>query len=411
MPADSNGGYANMESPYNNSAYSQSQWLEKQESRSKRSKCIVVTSLIALVVLIAAGVTVGVLLSRKHSSSSSSSPSSSSAATTVGPSGVVNQTDPNDPSTFVPDSRLKHSFYGLAYTPAGSQLPECGNSLDQVIEDIQLISQLTSRIRLYGADCNQSALVLEAIERTKVNMSVWLAVYNVPTNATAYSEQRDKIVDAIKTYGTDHIAGVTVGNEFILDYLSAYGDGTDTPNGPIGNQGAALLNSNITDMKNTLANMGVSLQVGTSDAGSYFNNEVLENVDYGMANVHPWFANVSIDQAADWTYNFFQTQDVAVANALPNAPKMYIAETGWPTNSSDAGNESNGPSTASEPNLQTFLDTFVCQANQNGTDYFFFEFFDETWKLIQFGGVEGYWGLFYANKTLKDITIPNCEID
>lgn len=34
---------------------------------------------------------------------------------------------------------------------------------------------------------------------------------------------------------------------------------------------------------------------------------------------------------------------------------------------------SNGPSTASSANLQTFLDTFVCQANTNGTGYFYFE--------------------------------------
>ncbi|EEB87874.1 hypothetical protein MPER_14591, partial [Moniliophthora perniciosa FA553] len=31
-------------------------------------------------------------------------------------------------------------------------------------------------------------------------------------------------------------------------------------------------------------------------------------------------------------------------------------------------------------NLQKFIDTFVCQANQNGTQYFFFEFTDEPWK-------------------------------
>ena len=42
---------------------------------------------------------------------------------------MVNQTDPNDPSTFQLDSRLKKSFYGIAYTPEGSQLPDCGNSL------------------------------------------------------------------------------------------------------------------------------------------------------------------------------------------------------------------------------------------------------------------------------------------
>lgn len=50
-----------------------------------------------------------------------------------------------------------------------------------------------------------------------------------------------------------------------------------------------------------------------------------------MSNVHPWFANVSIDQAAAWTNEFFQETNVAVANTLSNKPQMYIAETGWPS--------------------------------------------------------------------------------
>ncbi len=50
-----------------------------------------------------------------------------------------------------------------------------------------------------------------------------------------------------------------------------------------------------------------------------------------MSNVHPWFANVSIDIAAGWTSDFFQENNVIVAQGLANNPKMYIAETGWPT--------------------------------------------------------------------------------
>jgi hypothetical protein len=72
------------------------------------------------------------------------------------------------------------------------------------------------------------------------------------------------------------------------------------------------------------------------------------------------------------------------------------------------------PDGASEPNMQIFLNNFLCQANANGTGYFFFDvrfsfaslpgqdadrtraqFFDEPWKDVQFGGVEGFWGLFY----------------
>lgn len=63
--------------------------------------------------------------------------------------------------------------------------------------------------------------------------------------------------------------------------------------------------------------------------------------------------------------------------------------------SKDAGNANNGASDASEPNLQSFLDNFVCQSNQMGVKYFFFEFFDEKWKDDLYGGVEGHWGLFY----------------
>ena len=50
-----------------------------------------------------------------------------------------------------------------------------------------------------------------------------------------------------------------------------------------------------------------------------------------MANVHPWFGNVSIDQAAAWTYQFFEETDVAPTTSLSNHPTMYIAETGWPS--------------------------------------------------------------------------------
>ncbi|KAF6759952.1 glycoside hydrolase family 17 protein [Ephemerocybe angulata] len=341
-----------------------SPWLQQQQKREKRSKLLIWGLVVAVVGIAIIGIVIGVVVSKNKNKNSSSSSSSSS---------IVKQTDPNDPSTFVKDSRLHQSFYGLAYTPADSQLPGCGNKLEDVIADVQLMSQLTKRIRLYGSDCNQTALVLEAIKRTKVDMQVWLGNYPIPT------DNGDAMQKAIQTYGTDNIGGITVGNEFILNYLGANG-GTEA-NSAVGDQDMLTL-----------------FPVGNSDAGSYFNTKVLEAIDYGMANVHPWFANVSVDAAAAWTTNFFQEQNV----------DMYIAETGWPTQSSDAGNANNGASPASVAGLQTFMDTFVCQANTNGVGYFFFEFFDEPWKDAQFGGVEGWWGLFTKDRQLKNITIPTC---
>jgi exo-beta-1,3-glucanase (GH17 family) len=367
---------------------------EKTTAARSRKKWII-GGLVALGVVVLIGIIAGVVVSQTHHSSSSSSTKSNTAIT-------------GDPSSFAKDSRLKQSFYGIAYTPENSIYPNCNINLADVVTDIQLLSQLTSRIRLYGSDCNTTAMVLEAVQLTKVNMTVFIANYPDATdNGTAYNRQKTAIQSAIQTFGTDHIGGLTVGNEFILDFLDA--NAATDPNGAVGNQGAAILTPLIDDTKSMLTSLNVDLKVGNADAGSFFNNKVLADVDYGMANVHPWFANVSVNDAAGWTWNFFETVDVAAAQNLSNKPEMSIAETGWPTKSSDVGNESNGPSTASEANLQTFLNTFVCQANTNGTEYYFFEFFDEPWKDQQFGGVEGWWGLFNSNRTLKNIEIPDCS--
>jgi exo-beta-1,3-glucanase (GH17 family) len=48
-------------------------------------------------------------------------------------------------------------------------------------------------------------------------MQVFLGNYPAADdNGTEYQQQKKAIVAAINTYGTDHIAGVTVGNEFML---------------------------------------------------------------------------------------------------------------------------------------------------------------------------------------------------
>lgn len=392
--------------------------LESGKS-SKSRKWVIIGSVVAVVAIIAIGVGVGVGVSQSNKDNkdgNSSRSSSAGSGSSVGAPGSASnpggprQTDPNDPSTFETDPNLHKAFWALAYTPEGSQLPSCGNSLEKVIKDVQLLSQLTTRIRLYGADCNQSALVLEAIKQTKTNLQVYLGNYVVPDdNGVAYKRQRDTIKQAIQTYGTDHIAGITVGNEYMLNYMLSNGGGS--PDSAIGNTGAAGLIDNIQDTRKMLADMNLpkTIPVGNSDAGAWFNTRVLQAVDYGMANVHPWFANVTIQDAASWTNQFFQETNVQPASRLSNKPKMYIAETGWPTASSDKANESNGAAAASIANLQIFMDTFVCQANNNGTGYFYFEFTDEKWKDIQFGGVEGHWGLFNEDRSLKSgVKIPDC---
>ncbi|KZT52945.1 glycoside hydrolase family 17 protein [Calocera cornea HHB12733] len=379
-----------------------------------------IVGIVVVVVAAVAGIVAGVVISRSHSSTSNTSGGGSSGSSTgstggtttgalAGSAGVVQLTDPNDPSTYVADPRLHNSFYGFAYTPLNVQLPWCGAVQGNVTEDVILLSQLTTRIRLYGADCNQSALVLEGITASKVDLSVYLAICEYVTdNVTSYTEQKEKVLDALTTYGADKVLGVAVGNEFILNNLTALN--LNDPNSTQGIQAADYLISLMADTRQSIASLGLSktIPVGTADAGSMLTPHLLAGADFGMANVHPWFGNVAIDDAADWTYDFFEEFDVSPSLATSNKPAMSIAETGWPTKSSSAADATDGPSEASVANLQIFMDDFVCPSNTNGTQYFFFEYFDEPWKDAEFGGVEGWWGVFTSDKQLKNLTIPQC---
>jgi len=64
---------------------------------------------------------------------------------------------------------------------------------------------------------------------------------------------------------------------------------------------------------------------------------------------------------------------------MPHRPdsvgKMAKAGVTFPAS---AAREASVPSI---PNLQKFLDTWLCDANKNGMPYYYFEFFDAPWKI------------------------------
>ena len=84
---------------------------------------------LALIGVIIIAVVVGVVVSKNNSKNKTLATSGSSGGSSSNSNSSVTQTNPNDPSTFVKNPKLHQSFWGMAYTPAGSQLPDCGNSL------------------------------------------------------------------------------------------------------------------------------------------------------------------------------------------------------------------------------------------------------------------------------------------
>ena len=143
----------------------------------------------------------------------------------------------NGDTTFTPDPRLHQSFYGIDYTPHGTLYQkQCGVKYQDVLEDMKILQQLTTRIRLYGMDCDQASLVFKAIEELKANMGVVLTLW-VDGNPVTYSRQYNSFWEVLNKFGSDHIIGVSVGNEgninlfdFCLFIVYKYGKRTQNIN-------------------------------------------------------------------------------------------------------------------------------------------------------------------------------------
>ena len=98
-----------------------------------------------ITLLIIVGVSLGIYFGTRNSGTTNIALSNNTDINTS-TAGVVQQGA--DPSQFVKDPQLKQSFYGIAYTMMDALYPDCNEGLPSVIEDMQLLSQLTTRIRL-----------------------------------------------------------------------------------------------------------------------------------------------------------------------------------------------------------------------------------------------------------------------
>lgn len=262
---------------------------------------------------------------------------------------------------------LHKVFPGMDYTPWGVQYPLCLEyppSQNNVTRDLAVLSQLTNTVRLYGTDCNQTEMTLHAIDKLGLtDMKVWLGVW-IDTNTTTTNRQLDQLYHILDTSNTSIFKGIIVGNEAL------YRAGPDITTAETN------LISYIEDVRSEVKKRSLDLLVATSDLGDNWNAQLVEAVDVVMSNVHPFFAGVNVDVAAAWTWDFWQTHDVDLTAGTDK--KQIISEVGWP---SGGGKDCGGSPTcdadtpgsvASIDNMNTFMSEWICQALENGTDYFWY---------------------------------------
>ena len=118
---------------------------------------------------------------------------------------------------------------------------------------------------------------------------------------------------------------------------------------------------------------------------------VINAVDVIFANYYPYWEQVPVDQAIARLQDMHQRM-LAAANGKP----VVVSETGWPSDGASQGN-----AIASLPNANQYFQKFIFWANANNIDYFYFEAFDEPYKVKYEGSQGAHWGLWDSNLNLK----------
>lgn len=331
-----------------------SPWLTKQNSGRKRLRWII--GILGLLIIV--GAIVGGVIGGLHNSRSNTDPDDASTPTSTKSDSDLDINSP-DIKKLLNNPNLHKVFPGMDYTPFNTQYPACLTNppiQDNVTMDVAVLSQLTDTIRLYGTDCNQTEMVLHAINKLALtDVKVWLGVW-LDNNSTTNNRGLSAMYDILSKNGAAPFAGVIVGNEVLYRQ-----DMTETQLGSI-----------LSGVRQNLTAQKIDLPVATSDLGDDWTADLAKDTDFVMSNIHPFFAGVAADIAAGWTWDFWQEKDTVL---VTDQAKNVISETGWPsgggTDCGAATTTTCSPgSVAGISEMNTFMDDFICQSLVNGTNFF-----------------------------------------
>ena len=275
---------------------------------------------------------------------SSASPAVSTVSQVIGASATTASTSGN-------------SAYGISYSPYDAN--SACKTQDAVNSDIAMFNGY-GYVRLYGTDCNQTAMVLAAGE--SFGLKVFAGVYNI----AEYADGVQQLIDQVNG-DWSRISSVSIGNEDV-------------------NTGAATVSA-VTDAVNsarsTLSAAGYTGSIVHVDVYATINeNPDLCNVgDYVAANCHPYFAGVAASDAG--SYVLEQAQQLSETCSGKN---VVITETGWPT-----GGQSYESASPSVANQKTAIASLRSSFSNN---LVLFSAFNDLWKQDNAGtyGTEHYWG-------------------
>jgi exo-beta-1,3-glucanase (GH17 family) len=307
------------------------------------------------------------------------------------------------------DSLLQGKTIAVAYSGFRvGQHPDRGNGAinpteTQILEDLQiLLSHDLSLIRLYDSGEN-SASTLKIIKQhnlpIKVLLGIWLEAEvsnhlgcpwlehpieesTLSANKLSNKQELQRGISLAKQY-SDIVIAINVGNEALVDW----------------NDHMVTLDSIIGYVRQV--KQSIDQPVTVADNYEWWIKDgasLAVEVDFIGVHTYPAWENKTIDEALAYTIENIEK----VHQALPNKP-IAILEGGWATTAKEFAAQAN------EANQKRYFDDIKQWAKATNTTFFFFEAFDEPWKgnPINLEGAEKHWGLFFVDRTPKQVMKPN----
>jgi len=263
----------------------------------------------------------------------------------------------------------KLSLAGLAYGPSHmGQDPTRGSfpSSEEIEADMPTLASLTHYIRTYSATGPTDAII-QAAEAAHICVALGIGLGSDPVVNTSEMAAGERLAS------NSAVHAIIVGNEVLQR----------------GDLSEDQLRSDIEQVR---AKLGRAVPITVADTYAQWiqHRDLANDVDFITVHIYPFWQGVAIDSAT-------QSLDRAYTQVQQTFPhkQIVIGETGWPS----AG-PPYGAAVPSAANQARYLREFLNWAHAKGVQYFYFDAFDEDWKVHEMG-VGTHWGLYQQNGQVK----------
>ena len=283
--------------------------------------------------------------------------------------------------SFIGEEKQLPPIKGVCYGPfRDGQNPDQGifPSETDIREDMPILKNMAEAIRTYGV-CNGLEKIVPIANEfdLKVSPGAWIC-----SNYEGNEEEINNLTSLAQNY---EVETVIVGNEVVLRYE---------------NGGDTLTEAELVDYV-TRVRENVSVPVTTGEPWHIWDThpDLVNAVDHILIHIHPYWDGVSVNNAANYAVERYEQ----IQNKYPHK-EVVIGETGWPSEGLP-----NGEAVPSVENQKYFMEEFLKLANEKGISFYYFEAFDEKWK-VEPNGVGPHWGFYNSSRKAKhsiDSVLPH----